>query len=97
MAWNVLSILNEHKLSNVLQVFEDNDINVACITESWFDAENGKFTAMIKEAGFEIVHAQRDGKRGGGTAIMFRRALKAKKGESSTSEFSSFEYSTSIS
>ena len=37
LCWNVLSILNENKLSNVLQFIEDNNIQVACICETWFD------------------------------------------------------------
>ena len=93
MSWNVWSILNENKLNNVLQVFEDNNIQIACICETWFDSSNGKFTSTIKEAGFDIIHAHREDKRGGGTAVIYKKTLKAKKGEASTSEFLSFEYS----
>ena len=64
----------------------------SCISETWFDAQTGKFTGMIKEAGFDFVHANRDDKRGGGVAILFKIALKVKKGESSTSKFTSFEF-----
>ena len=93
ISWNLLSILNENKLDNVSQVFEDQNIQIACICETWFDTKNGKFTSAIKEAGFDIIHAHRDIKRGGGTAIMYKRTLNVKKGEASTTEFLSFEYS----
>ena len=60
MCLNVWLILNEEKLSNVLQIFDDNEIQVACICETWFDAKNGKFTTSIKDAGFKIIHAHRE-------------------------------------
>ena len=85
------SILSEERLTSVLQYMEDNDIQISCTTETWFDAQIGRFTGMIKEAGYDIVHANRDDKRGGGVAILFKIALKVKKGESSTSKFTSFE------
>ena len=93
MCWNVWSILNEEKLSNVLQILDDNEIQVACICETWFDTKHGKFTTIIKDAGFEIVHAHREDQRGGGTAIIYRHTLNVKPGETSTSLFLSFEFS----
>ena len=36
MCWNVWSMLNEDKRSNILQVLNDNQIQVACISETWF-------------------------------------------------------------
>ena len=76
MSWNVCSILNENKLKNVLQIFEDNNIDIACISETWFDSSNGKFTSTIKEAGFNIVHDHREDKRGGGSAVIYKNTLK---------------------
>ena len=87
------SILNEEKLSNFLQVLEDQNFQIACITETWFDSQNGKFTAAIKNAGFKLIHSHREGKRGGGTAIMYKNQLKIKKGEESSSKYASFEFS----
>ena len=92
MFWNIWSIINVEKLSNVLQIFHDNEIEVACICETWFDAKNGKFTTSIKDAGFEIVHAHREDKRGGGTAIIYRNTLDIKPGEASTCLYLSFEF-----
>ena len=63
MSWNVWSILNSEKLDSFLQVLEDNGIHIACITETWFDSRNGKFTSTIKNAGYDIVHSYREKKR----------------------------------
>ena len=93
MSWNVWSILNEEKLENFLQILEDNDIGVACITESWFDTKVGLFSQKIKSRGYELHHAYREDKRGGGVAIMFKKQFAVKIGGASSSEYSSFEYS----
>ena len=92
LVWNVWSILNEEKLRNVLQIFEDNNIQIGCITETWFDSEKGKFTGIIKEAGYGIKHSYREDKRGGGTAIIYKENLKVKPGQASSSKYQSFEY-----
>ena len=93
ICWNVLSILNEHKLVDFLQILDDNNIDIACVCETWFNARNEKLTAIIKEAGFGIVHCHRDDKRGGGTAALYKKTQNVKEGEASTSAYSSFEYS----
>ena len=93
MCWNVWSMLDERKLSNILQIFEDNDIKVACISETWFDSKTGKFTMAIQEAGYEIIHAFREDKRGGGAALIYRNNLHCKPGEESSTKYLSFEYS----
>ena len=92
MSWNVWSILNEEKLENFLQILEDNCINIACITESWFDAENGVFSQKIKSRGYKLHHAYRESQRGGGVAVMFKKQITVKPGDASSSEYSSFEY-----
>jgi hypothetical protein len=92
LLWNVWSIANETKLNNYLQILEDMQINVACVTETWFNRKNGKFSKTIKDAGFKLHHAFREDKRGGGCAILYKKNLSIKKGEGSTVEFSSLEY-----
>ena len=57
MCWNVWSVLNESKLDNLLQILEDFNVSVACITETWFDAEKGTFSGKIKNRGYDIQHA----------------------------------------
>ena len=91
--WNVRSILNSTKLNEMLIILEDNDIDVAGVCETWFDAANGVFTSTIKNAGYEIIHGHREDKGGGGVAIIYKKQLKIKKGKGSTSKFKSFEFS----
>ena len=93
MCWNVWSILSETKLQNVLQILKDNDVGIACICETWFDSSKGTFTSTIKRNGYEPFHAHREGKRGGGVAIIYRKQLAVKDGEASTTVYVSFEYS----
>ena len=93
MVWNVWSILNPVKLKNVLQTLEDNDIQIACITETWFDADKGTFTSTIKDEGYKILHSPRTDKRGGGTAIIYKENLKVKEGAASSSKYQSLEFS----
>ena len=86
-------MMDSEKRNNILQFIEDNDINVACISETWFDAQNGIFTSSIKEAGYDLIHGHRENKRGGGTAIIFKKTSDVKPGEASTTKFTSFEFS----
>ena len=93
MVCNVWSMLNEQKLYNILQVFDDQNIDIACICATWFNSKEGTFTSKIKETGYEIIHANRENKRGGGVAIIYKKQLTIKQGEASASMFSSLEYS----
>ena len=70
--------MGEQKLRNLLQFIEDSNVKIACICETWFDSQTGRHTAVIKEAGYEIIHANREGKRGGGVAIMYKESNKVK-------------------
>ena len=92
MSWNVWSVLNEEKLNNLLQILDDRQIGIACITETWFDRKSGTFSKAIREAGYKLHHSFREDKRGGGCAIMYRTKLAIKKGKASKSEYGSFEY-----
>ena len=94
LVWNVWSIANEEKLVNLLQIIDDLNISIACITETWFDREKGKFSKTIKDAGFKLNHAFRKDKRGGGCAILYKKNLTVKNGNFSSSEFISFEYAS---
>ena len=93
MLWNVWSIANEEKLTNLIQILEDQDINIACITETWFVRKTGTFSKRLKDAGFDLHHSFREDKRGGGCAIIYKLNLSMKKEDASTSQFSSFEFS----
>ena len=87
LVWNVQSINN--KVDEVIQVLSDNNIQVACISETWLSDQTSITTSIIKEAGYEIDHAYRD-KRGGGVAILWKN-IKVKS-NFSPKRFTSFQY-----
>ena len=87
------SILDELKLHTFLNFVEDKQVDICCITETWFQSMSGKHTKDIKDAGFKIIHSVRENKGGGGTAILYKKVFKICNGESSVSKYSSFEYS----
>ena len=93
LCWNVWSILNETKRQNFLQIINDMKVSIACVVETWFDAETGPFSRQIKDCGYELHHAYREGIKGGGVAILYKKKMNVKKGDASTSKHSSFEYS----
>ena len=67
-------------------------ISIACVCETWFDCKKGAFSKTIKDYGYEIHHAYREKKRGGGVAILYRMKMTVKEGEASTILYTSFEY-----
>ena len=88
--------MSDIKLTNFLQILGDNNITVACITETWFDSETGTFSKLIKDEGYCLHHAYRSDKRGGGCAIIYRKGSSIKNMEASTEEYLSFEYSSAM-
>ena len=68
------------------------NISISCVTETWFQKKNGTFSKRIRDAGFTLHHSFRENKRGGGCAIMYKKHLLLKKGDSSSTEYLSFEY-----
>lgn len=68
--WNAQSLNN--KVDIVTELLHDNQIDVACITETWLSDEGNVTTFALKEAGYEIEHAYRS-KRGGGAAILWKK------------------------
>ena len=77
------------------EILEDNNIQIACIIETWFDAEKGTFTSTIKDEGYKILHSPRTDKRGGGTAIIYKENLKVKEGAASSSKYQSLNLAIS--
>ena len=63
------------------------NISIACVTETWFQKKNGTFSKRIRDAGFTLHHSFRENKRGGGCAIMYKKHLLVKKGDSSSTEY----------
>ena len=88
MLWNVWSILNEDKLSNFLQIIQDFKANIVCVNETWFNSKKGRFSHLIKEAGYLIYHSCREEKRGGGVTIIYTEGLDLKPIDTSVTKFS---------
>ena len=86
--WNAQSLGN--KVDEVAQLLLDNQVDIACITETWLSSESGAITFAIKEAGYEIDHAYRS-KRGGGVAILWKPHVKVRNNLKSKS-YESFQY-----
>lgn len=65
---NARSICN--KVSSVLELLSDNEIDVCFLTESWLKVSDKAKFAEIREHGYDILSAPRKG-RGGGVAFLF--------------------------
>ena len=73
MVYNPWSINN--KVNKVMQYLCDNNIDVAGICETWLTDTNSPTTAWIRNYGFSIIHNFREGRRAGGTAIIYKSTL----------------------
>ena len=51
----------------------DQNVDVCCITETWFSAKENSTFAFIHEMGFDVLNSPRKG-RGGGIAFVFNTA-----------------------
>ena len=51
-------------------MLEDNDIDIAAISETWLSSLNNYVTGYLRERGYNIHHYHRDAKRGGGVSII---------------------------
>ena len=50
--------------------FQDHNIDVALITETWLVEQSNNTTAKIKSYGYEVIHNFRNDSRGGGIYIL---------------------------
>ena len=74
----------------------DNEIDLAFISETWFNSQSNSITALIKSYGFEIIHVFRE-KRGGGVGILWKKCLqKHIRFSSVKNNFDTFHYQTII-
>ena len=73
--WNARSLNN--KTYEFMQLLDDNDVDVALVTETWLSGESGTTTFSIKEMGYEIEHSHRS-KKGGGVAIIYKPTVSIK-------------------
>ena len=75
LSWNVQSLCN--KIHLILQVLNDENIDIACIQETWFSSESNIITSIIKKAGYNISHVYRSDKVGAGVAIIWKNQLQS--------------------
>lgn len=87
MLWNARSLNN--KLDNFTSLLEDADIEVAAITETWFASQHNNSTAIIRDKGYSISHLNRDDRRGGGVALIYKNNFKLSNAK--TYSFDTFE------
>ena len=66
-----------NKIHTVLQVLSDEDIDIACVQETWLSSESSVTTSIIKQAGYNISHVFRNEKRGAGVAILWKEKFKS--------------------
>ena len=86
------SMANDEKLDHFLQILNDWQIGIACVTKTWFDRKNDTFSKTIKDAGFKLHHTVRESKREGGFAILYNRKFSVKNGNANTSPLESFKH-----
>ena len=73
LVWNPRSINN--KIETFIQMLEDDDIDIAAISETWLSSLNNYVTGYLRERGYNIYHYHRDAKRGGGVSIISKHTL----------------------
>ena len=68
LVWNPRSLNN--KIETFIQYLEDNDIDIAAVSETWLASLNNYITGYLRERGYNIHHYHRDAKKGGGVSII---------------------------
>lgn len=68
--------LNGLKFDYVRNVFQNSDIDVICVTETWFRTNVSEIHYRIN--GFKLFQACRENRRGGGVAVYYKDNLKCK-------------------
>ena len=93
MLWNVRSLSNNLKLNFVQQTLEDNDIDIACITETWLSPDYGQnyTVSELQSFGFKISLTSRKNRTGGGVGILVKKSIKFSSLKY-TEQYSSFEW-----
>ena len=55
----------------------DHGIDILALTETWFRSQTDHNVAATTPNGYQLIHAPRKGRRGGGVALVYNSALKA--------------------
>ena len=85
--FNAQSMCN--KVCGVVELLIDRQVDVCCVTETWFGAKEDARFAEIHEMGFDVINVPRKG-RGGGVAFVFNME-KVKPVGNKVTGFKSFE------
>ena len=72
--WNACSL--QHKLDDFTTLLEDENLDVAAVTETWLTSQHNNTTAQLKEKGYQIHHFNREEKKGGGVALILKNQFK---------------------
>jgi hypothetical protein len=83
-------------VDDVVSVLFDNNVDLACVSETWFSSQSNTTTSILRNSGYNIVHNFRE-KRGGGVGIIWNSRLNSKVRSSSTiRSFTTFQYQNII-
>lgn len=89
MLLNPWSLVN--KIDRVMMEISDQGVDFAGICETWMKGASNPTTAVIKSYGYDLIHTTREGKKGGGTALIFKRGYSASAFRPLT-RYTTFEY-----
>ena len=70
LLWNACSL--NKKLNDFTSLLEDEDLDVAAITETWMASQLNNVTAELRDKGYNIYHFNRDDRIGGGVALIYK-------------------------
>lgn len=74
LLWNAGSL--NKKLQDFIALLEDEDLDIAAVTETWLASQHNNATAELRDKGYTIYHYNRDVKKGGGVALIFKSNFK---------------------
>ena len=84
LLWNPCSL--QSKLSDFLALLDDEDLDIVAVTETWMTCQHNNVTAELREKGYSIYHFNRDGRRGGGVALVYKSSFRFISGKTFHSE-----------
>ena len=88
------AVVNTRSICNKITMFIDYMVNtgidLCVVTETWLADEHDDIRADIREAGLKLDDVPRQGRRGGGLAVIHRKSISHKRLRSA--ELPSFEY-----
>lgn len=90
-----LCMMNTQSIRNKTADFVDyvceNEFDLVAVTETWLKAIDDSVRAQLCPTGYKFLDKSREGRRGGGTALLYRDSLRVTMANSGQLE--SFEYS----